>query len=422
MTTQNLKTPIRSVDAIRSVNFFNGRLLSGEDLTQEQRAQAEERRQLGLALGEGVAQGLEVTASSGAAVPTVHITAGMAINRRGVALTLADDVDLTLSYSSEDASTSTGLFEPCNGIQVSAQLTGTDVYLLMVCPASLSEGRAPVSGLGNIDAGCNTRYNVETVQFRLVSLGVSAADLNAPLLLRNRVAYGCYEAESTTSLSDLFSTPSPSSSYLATLRKNGKLTECDVPLAAIHWTASAGIQFVDMHAVRRRLHSRQGSNRWETLYSEDRLAEREAAFLQFQDHVQDLRFDQANPGGLRSADYFRYLPAAGILPVAATRWPIGYTDSAFFAGMTIRNELTNAPNIIEGTRLETLLRESFQYPAIDLQSKVLLWVYRIRENRQAIDQSPLSAPQEYMVFTSGHMPYSGDARYDVNLWAYSNFA
>ncbi len=31
-------------------------------------------------------------------------------------------------------------------------------------------------------------------------------------------------------------------------------------------------------------------------------------------------------------------------------------------------------------------------------------------------------PQAYLVFTCGHVPYRGDARFDLAYWGYANFA
>ena len=60
------------------VHFFNGRLLTGEDLAREQAANERERRRLGLSLGTGVVAGLEVSPTVGApaGAPSVTVEAG----------------------------------------------------------------------------------------------------------------------------------------------------------------------------------------------------------------------------------------------------------------------------------------------------------------------------------------------------------
>src|SRR5215831_11331701 len=81
----NLLTPIVN-DRTRSVNFFNGRLLTGEDLTAEQQANRVAHSLLGQSIGPGVAYGLEVsesTVSSTKKAPVLAVTRGLAINPNG---------------------------------------------------------------------------------------------------------------------------------------------------------------------------------------------------------------------------------------------------------------------------------------------------------------------------------------------------
>ncbi|RKH28981.1 hypothetical protein, partial [Corallococcus sicarius] len=82
-----LDTPFLK-DGIRSTNFFNGRLLSAEDLGQEQTARDAAQQRLGRALGEGVAYGLEVSLSqdNSATTPLVTVQPGLAVNREGEAM------------------------------------------------------------------------------------------------------------------------------------------------------------------------------------------------------------------------------------------------------------------------------------------------------------------------------------------------
>src|SRR6185437_16904805 len=98
MSSTDLLTPI--VDgAIKSIKFFNGRMLTGEDLTQEQKANREARDRLGRATGDGVAYGLEVTVSPTTTSPTVTVQPGLAVNRHGKALALHAPVDVSLAQT-----------------------------------------------------------------------------------------------------------------------------------------------------------------------------------------------------------------------------------------------------------------------------------------------------------------------------------
>src|SRR5262245_19841353 len=85
---------------IRSVNFFNGRLLSGRDLTREQDARREADARLGRAIGDGVAYGLEVArdvARDTPSAPLLRVKAGLAVNRVGQTLRLATDASVALT-------------------------------------------------------------------------------------------------------------------------------------------------------------------------------------------------------------------------------------------------------------------------------------------------------------------------------------
>src|SRR5258708_36654535 len=88
----------------------------------------------------------------------------------------------------------TALLEERKPPQSGVYIAGAGVYLLTIAPATAGEGRAPVSGLGNVTAACNPRYTVEGVQFRLLQLDVTPAELGQPDLLRNLMAQKCFDA------------------------------------------------------------------------------------------------------------------------------------------------------------------------------------------------------------------------------------
>jgi hypothetical protein len=52
----------------------------------------------------------------------------------------------------------------------------------------------------------------------------------------------------------------------------------------------------------------------------------------------------------------------------------------------------------------------------------MLWLYRVRENIQAIDTGTPTPPQAFLIFTSGQMPYRGAARFNLARAGYSNYA
>src|SRR5215218_8594504 len=80
-------------ECLRRINFFNGRLLSAEDLTVEQSANRAQARHLGVAIGTGVSYGLEVRRTepppgSKTKDLQVEVKAGLALNDCGEVLHL----------------------------------------------------------------------------------------------------------------------------------------------------------------------------------------------------------------------------------------------------------------------------------------------------------------------------------------------
>jgi hypothetical protein len=351
--------------------------------------------------------------------PTVTITPGLAIDRRGQALALAETVDLSLVRDTTSGDTTpAATFDACQA-DSGVYVAGAGLYLLTISTVEGREGRALVSGLGNIQASCNTKYAVPGVKFRLLKLDLDPADLNAPQLLRNKLAYRCFGSDDTAYqdlYANLFGPPVAQYGLIDQLRPN-RLANCEVPLALIYWTSTAGLVFVDRWAVRRRISAPAAETRWPALTSDRRAAEGEAMFMQFQEQIEDIRLNETNLAAIAATQRFNYLPPVGILPLAAGSSFKGFDEQRFFEGLTYRPS-----EFIEGAQLRALIRAAALYPPVDLKSGLMFWLYRVRENIQAIDQRSQIVPQEYLVFASGYIPYLGAGRYDANRWVYANFA
>src|ERR1044072_1868912 len=165
-----LQQPLKN-GGIRSVNFFNGRLLTSKDLTREQSGRREADWRLGLAAGEGVAFGLQVNPDptmSKPNLPVVQVKAGLAINRKGQTLRLTDDVHVVLARPFAATGGVNCLFANCTPLAGGTYVAGAGVYLLTIAPAEESEGKAPTNGLDPTNVRCNTDATVEAVQFRLI--------------------------------------------------------------------------------------------------------------------------------------------------------------------------------------------------------------------------------------------------------------
>jgi hypothetical protein len=464
-----------------SINFFNGRLLSSEDLNAEKDANNEARRRLGQAIGDGVLEGLQVTfdgtPSTDATKAKVRVRPGAAINRNGQYLALPHETEVSLTITRKRQPTSAGLFRTC-GPQTTPIATGAGVYILMLSPASGFSGQARVSGLATDITGvsaCGSRYKVEGVRFGLVPLDLSAmpnvsqetrslvssllgrSDLASLSKLRNLLAHLCFGTEEQADmLSNPFQVFSNTSSILTygvlnILRSQGKLTDCDVPLALLYWTID-GIQFVDMGAVRRRPvlsaptryqllaldNSIYPNFDWSIALASNSSAIGEVVSAQFQEHMEWLaEMTQKNTQSqifLENArSHFRYLPSVGVLPVTGPKSVKGFVPANFFKEIPLRYPLEEGtqrkdPPTIEGAKVAALIYEAYAYPPIKLEdqnnltNQEMIWIYQVRESQQKIVQAQVNVPQPYYIFTSGHVPYRGYAQYDIAHWSFGTIA
>lgn len=441
MSTQLLE-PILT-GGIRNTNFFNGRLLTAEALSAEQTANRQQHQQLGQAIGSGLVRGLEVNLLNAGPQPVVQVKAGLALNRLGQALALPQDVEVALTADLPHPTPAAGLFAPCappHTVPVGSQ---AGVYMLVMAPASrYSTERAPLHGFadnGRIN-GCGQRDTIEGVQFRLVFVDTTAATLmgaaasqavtalmgnNDPAALshlRNLLAYACLGTPEASHIpATLYrylkaDAEQPQYGLLDRLTAAGTLTACDMPLALLYWTGS-GVQFVDRWSVCRRLTPHTAL--LNGLLNQRRQTEGEAAFLQFQAHIAHLSrasIPQAQLTPLQAANYFRYLPAAGIIPLARTSTDRGFNADNFFSGLISRAAVT-----IEGDKVRPFLEKAFLYDPIDLDDAEFLWLYTIRDNQQPLAENPAATTTAYLLFTSGHLPYAGTPLFDQARWDYSHY-
>lgn len=403
---------------IRSVNFFNGRLLTAHDLRREQEARHAADRWLGQALGNGVAYGLQVEKhpQSSPREPLVAVESGLAVNREGHALRLKARTTVALVRKAKKTALEDAVFAQCGNLQTGTSVVGAGVYLLTLVPARAAEGKAPTTGFDPFGGKCNTDAIVDTVQFRLlegslVGLGLALPGASVPEIsrFRNALAHRCFGL-----------TPPPAwveagapaeFEELSALLGPGVLTPCDVPLALLYWTREQGIVFVDKWSVRRRIIRASAAAPWGMPADDWRLAAGEAMLLQFRDHLAAVIAPAGHIGSVSARDHFIHLPPAGILPLPGTGGVAAIAAIAkFFAGLTVR-----APSIMEGARLEPLFRDSYAYPPIVLASGEMIWLFAVREAlRKAL-------PPPYLVFTTSHMPHPAGARFDAGRWDQSSF-
>lgn len=436
-----LQQPVKQ-GGIRHVNFFNGRLLTSKDLTREQAARHEADARLGLAVGDGVAFGLEAATDPGLntpATPVLRVKAGLAVNRLGQTLRLTGDTSVALTRRFDASGTAAGnrVFANCDPIAGGVYVAGAGVYVLTIAPAYLSEGRAATNGLDPGNVRCNSDATVEAVQFRLLAINPAQfADLDqSSTLFRNRLAYRCFgiEAREQSAINPWRVDP-PSYGLVDELRKIG-LDDRDVPLALVYWTAQ-GIRFVDAWAVRRALLEPDAlsgfSFQRDPLDGKDlssfafiarrrRLVEAHAMCAQFQQHLADLLAATTNPVTVVAKDHFRYLPPFGIVPLQ--RSPLrGFVESTFFSNIVRRPApgSSQSTEFIDARSLGALQQQALSYAPTDVTEKEFICLYRPWQNAKAIDDAQTVQPM--LAFASGLAPDLATARLDMARFDYSNYA
>lgn len=412
--------------SLRSTNFFNGRLVTGADMSREQTARREAVSRIGQAVGEGIAYGLEVEQDvSAGSDPVVSIKAGLAVNRCGQALHLPQDTSVNLLVRFGTIEKASKIFGDCKPLETGTYTAGYGLYLLVISPAESSEGSAPTSGLQNAFSTCNTDVVLETVQFRLLAIdpfltGETVPDQN---LLRNYIAYRCF---GTAELQGFFADPigfELDSYGLMDEMREKTLSKSDVPLALVNWT-STGIKFVEMWAVRRRITRSPENGRWSFPVGDRRQSEAEAMYSQFADQIREIRSKETNLETITAVSRFNYLPSAGWLPVKV---PVGglnisnATTSKGFAPQAFFGQLgSKEVAMLDGSRLRWLIQESFQHDPIDLKQDKKIRLYLLWENVRAVETG--IGTQLILIFTKQTLPYSGTARFGYSEFDLSRIA
>jgi hypothetical protein len=395
--TNNLLTPILN-DRTRSVNFFNGRLLTGEDLTAEQQANRVAHSLLGQAVGSGVAYGLEVAESatlSQVTSPVLSVKRGLAINPNGGTLLLDNDTDISLVRPASPTTGGSSVFQECLPMQSGVYIAGAGVYLLTIGPASATQGLAEVSGVSTGVAPCNSKYKADGVQFRLVQLDLTLAELGDVNHLRNLVAYKCFGvADWAADVADPFGTQSGGHGLIDQLRVAKTITGCEVPLAVLYWTASDGVVFVDMWSVRRALVSKDLLDAWVPGAGRRRFVEGLAMFLQFQEQVVALA--KSGLSAIKVTDYFNFIPAVGLVPVTGVGSVAGLSATSFFDKFA-----SGTPTVIDASRVAKLVQDSCLSTPVDLTAKGMLQLYEVQANIDAVGSA--AANQLYILYISRDM-------------------
>ena len=404
---------------VASVNWFNGRLVTGEDLTRDQQAAEIGRLRLGLAVGSGVVGGLDVTAaaSTSNARPVIRIEPGLAVNRRGQTLELGSATEVALTRERAGGSASDLIFRDCTPLQPGSYSAGAGVYLITIAPATAGVGRARVSGLGNTDAGCNVAFSVAGVQFHLLQLALPTTVIASADLLRNRLAHamaGTADPARIRADADPFGSRTRADGLLGQLVSAGCLGADEVPLAALRWTAGQGIRFVDRWAVRRRITATEPYDRTPGYVAQSVRADAEALFCQFQDQVAETLLNAGTASAVRAADRFAYLPPVGLVPITGAGSRTG-VDPAQFLGAQGSDELAT----IDASEVRELVQSSFEHTPLQVGGPERVQRYLIWENEVA---ALAGIGQRVLLFARETLPFRGRSRVGVARFNRSRFA
>lgn len=224
-------------ERLRSVQFFNGRLLSAADLTREQESARERLRRLGRALGPGVLEGLEL---SWGGSQELTLSAGAAITPAGELITLASAVRLdgagVRAALEGPMAAGEGTFGPCDASE-GAQPQSGHLFALVAAPTTTPHGRAPGAAVLRSAETCGVDHHRDAVALSLRFLPLPDALRGVdPKALRSMIAYALLEGDARYSWSP---------SYRASADEPEPVT------LALIWAEGATIQWVDPWAVRR---------------------------------------------------------------------------------------------------------------------------------------------------------------------------
>ncbi len=416
-------------NGVRNVHFFNGRVLTAEDLQEEQYANHLRNWQLGRVLGEGIVDGFTVRHNvGGAGTASIDVAPGMAINRMGQVLDLRTvaSVDLTGQIKQPAPVRLPGRvkpFKPCGALNLEAsdETITTGVYLLVAYPDVKPTGQAPRVEYNNFNwaAACGQRYMEEEIAYRLIEIRYS--DVRLPRLLQ-----GYYK--------ELMQVPNPSAyeqsrlrnlvahAFLGTFerpeggfrvfgeqhqktervtygpldslreRKRDRLYDCEVPLALVQ-TVDTTIVAVDQWSVRRRLHRISGASPLNVGMLDRAEAEAEATIMQFQEQIDAYAGDLSSDGTdlqARARDLFHVMPAAGLLTPGMS------SATAFFDGLS-----TVGPAFLTSTAVPGLLERIMMYPPVVLGENHTFMLYQARAPRDISDrENPFTLTKPQILFIS----------------------
>ncbi|MGW0094872.1 hypothetical protein ACWDWS_38725 [Streptomyces sp. NPDC003328] len=335
------------------LNFFDGRLLRGTDLTQEQKAERELLFAMSRTGGPGVANGLDVVLSG----ESVTLSPGLAVDPGGRMLLLPDPVtapvdallDATQGVTPSPAPDrpAAAAFAPCEtnaSAPAANTVGGTALYLLTIAWAEGLCGNAEVYG-APCEQACVTStarpYRIDGIVLRLRPLTLtrplpaSAALLLEQKHLRSRVAAAYFADERAAA------GPPMSAAFLASqtwCRGAVGPAGSEVPLAVLGRSGRT-TEFADVWTVRRELMEPPARG-----YSDSRLSMRSRSVFAAQISQFQCQLAGLSAAGLPNSPAGRILvdagmvelPPAGYLPVDPAGDLVQQVSSLLGPGVDLR--------------------------------------------------------------------------------------
>lgn len=371
-------------DSPKYSNFFNGRLLTAEDLGTEQSYAYAIRGYLGQALGSGIVEGLTVTVPK-VSPPQLQVAKGLAFSPMGQPLVLGANITLDLVRTTQGAGTSGG-FHNCGISDTSGVLGGVGIYVLIMGPSCGTKDKVAVVGepCAKAASGCGTKYKLDGAYFNLVQLDISpffevneASNLTAYLAQEEKEEgvllnyLRCWVAHYCFGTANMLVAPWTLSKMLGDLKygaidelyRTNLIRPSEVPLGVFLWTQS-GIEYFDMFPARRRPVPTRWTDGHCSAFGPRYRVECESLFRQFQTQLSEIT---GTLDEVRAVDYFPYLPPAGIIPEES-----GIDWTKFFEEYNYRQQ----PREISPDMVLPIIRRSFDYLPFG-SGKRQVHVYRI---------------------------------------------
>lgn len=320
----------------RRPSYFDGKFLTGADLTRDQDYVRQRQADMARASGGGVISGLRVSDRSLTRGQTLSISAGVGLTPSGdvVMLSARRDVPLLDLPTSRQLDAALGLSEePRVPLQ-----RRTGLFILALRPVEFTAN--PIAAYPRSITGKRTVEDGDIIEASAITL-IPYPDLAGASDIRDarrKVARAIFAG------------------------RGGTLPQDALPIAMLGLDRGT-VRWVDAAMVRRETGADSGVH---AMFAGRPRAIAEAFILQHQAHLTDILVDMAGrgiPPVFPAASVFSLLPPTGPMPLQAIQQdPLGFTQLYFPPGVDV--DLAFAP----ADEIPALAEEALALPPIDLEA------------------------------------------------------